>query len=127
MDFGRRLKLFLFGLIIGGIMVWMIYGERLFNAGWTPSAQIKKRLIATLVKASEEAAPQLASWPSDLPAVKAAIPDADVVLNETRRKGDSLIYTLDAGLGVRQARMIFLVFEDYDRDSTATLLRVEPR
>lgn len=127
MDFGRRLKLYLFGVIIGGLLAWLFYGERLLNAGWTPSARIKKRLDATLTHASPMAERSMATWPTDLSRVKAALSDADVVLSETRRSGDSILYTLEATVAEKAARLTIAVMEHYERDSTATLLSLTPR
>jgi hypothetical protein len=127
MDFGRRLKLFLFGLIIGGALAWLFFGQRLLNAGWTPSARIKKRIDATLIRASADAQRSMAAWPTDLRSVRAAVSEAEVILKETRRSGDSIFYTLDATVAGKAARSIVLVMEHYERDSTATLLSLTPR
>ena len=131
MDFGRRLRLYLFGLLIGCVLAWLFLGDRLANAGWTPEERIKKRLVATLVKASPAAQKQLDAWPSDLMALRAAIPSADVIVNSTRRQtgqggADSLFYTLKAGLNGKQANIEVVVIEPYERDSTATLIRLTP-
>ncbi len=127
MEFGRRLKLYLFGLIIGGVLAWLLYGERLLNAGWTPEARIKERIAATLLRTSDEGAEAMRRRSISLADVKAAIPDAEVILKETRRQGDSILYSLHASINTGPAHLIVLVREDYDRDSTATLLSLEAR
>lgn len=127
MEFGRRLKLYLFGLIIGGVLAWLLYGERLLNSGWTPEARIKERIAATLLRTSDEGAKAMRRRSISLADVKTSIPGAEVILKETRRKGDSIIYSLDATIRAEAARLVVLVYEDYDRDSTATLLEVRGR
>jgi hypothetical protein len=122
MDFGRRLRLFLFGLIIGSVLAWFFLGDRLTNTAWTPEARIKQRLTATLVKATPAAQAQLNAWPADLPTVRNAIPGSEVILSRTRRNGDSLFYSIDAEIGGRAAQLVVMVFEPYEIDSTATLL-----
>lgn len=124
MDFSRRLRLYLFGLIIGGVLAWLFYGERLLNAGWTPEARIKKRIAATLMRTSDEGAEALRQRSISLADVKASIPDAEVILKETRRQGDSILYSLHASIKAEPTHLIVLVYEDYDRDSTATLIRL---
>lgn len=127
MDFSRRLKLFLFGIIIGSVAAWFIYGEKLMNKGWTPEERIKKRVEATLVKSTASAQQQLTAWPADLSQVKAGVPQSDVLVSETRRRGDSLFYTLEATVAQKRARLVVSVLEHYERDSTATLQSIEMR
>lgn len=121
MDLSRRLKLYLLGILIGSVCAWFIFGQRLLNAGWTPEERIRKRIEATLVKLSPLAKQQLDSWPADFSQVKASVATADVVVSETRRRGDSLFYAMDASVNNKPARLVFAVLEHYEIDSTATL------
>jgi hypothetical protein len=122
MDFSRRLKLYLFGLIIGGVLAWLFYGERLLNAAWTPEARIKKRIAATLLRSSQQGVEDLRARSLELEEVKASVPAAEVILKRTRRNGDSMIYVLKAEIQHRPTRLTVLVHRDYESDSTATLL-----
>lgn len=122
MTFSRRLVLYLIGIGIGSVAAWFIFGERLANKGWTPKERIKKRIHATLVKQSTQAQQQLAAWPADLVQVRAAVPTAEVLLDETRRRNDSLFYTLDAEVAGKPARMVFSVMDRYERDTSAVLM-----
>ena len=127
MDLKRRLQLYLVGLIIGGVVAYFFYGDRLTNAAWTPEEKIKQRMRSTLVKATPEAEEQLAAWSMQLSDVRASIAEASVPVSETERAGDSLYYTMDTKVLGRDARLVIVGLRDFDRDSTATLWRIEPR
>lgn len=127
MDLKRRLQLYLVGLIIGGVAAYFFFGERLTNAAWTPEEKIKQRLRSTLLKATPEAEEQLRSRSIELSDVRGAIGQASVEFSSTERKGDSLFYRVDTRLNGAEARLIILGLRDFDRDSTATLWRIEER
>lgn len=127
MDLKRRLQLYLIGLIIGGVVAYFFYGERLTNSAWTPSEKIKQRLRSTLVKASPEAEQQLNARSLQLSDVRNSLKEANVELGNTKRSGDSLFYTVETKLHGREARLIVVGLRDFDRDSTATLIRIEDR
>lgn len=127
MDLKRRLQLYLVGLIIGGFAAYFFYGDRLTNAAWTPEEKIKQRMRSTLLKASPEAEQQLQAWAVQLSDVRAAIAEASVHVSDTKRAGDSLYYTMDTKVLGRDARLVVVGLRDFDRDSTATLWRIEPR
>lgn len=132
MDFGRRLRLYILGLLVGCVLAWLFLGDRLLNAGWTPEARIKKRLVATLMKASPAAQARLEGWGMDIGTVRSNIPSAEVLVSRTRRSrnsagDDSLFYTLNTDIGGRPAQMVILVFERYEVDSSATLWTLDAR
>ncbi|MCB0787427.1 MAG: hypothetical protein KDB88_07095 [Flavobacteriales bacterium] len=127
MDLRRRIQLYLIGLVIGGALAYLFYGDRLTNAGWTPKERIKLRLGTTLVKASPVAASYLRDHGMPLDSVRLAMREAEVRLKDTRRSGDSLFYEVRVPLQGRPTSMTILVFEDHRRDSTATLWSVEGR
>lgn len=80
MDLKRRLQLYLIGLILGGLMAWGFFGNRLSNTAWMPEDRIKLRLKSTLLKAHPNAEAQMARWPTDLNAVRASIDSAEVLI-----------------------------------------------
>ncbi|MBL7951830.1 MAG: hypothetical protein JNM62_08920 [Flavobacteriales bacterium] len=127
MDLKRRLQLYLVGLIIGGVVAYFFYGERLTNSAWTPEEKIKQRLRTTLIKASPEAEQQLATRSIHLSDVRASIEQASVDVGDTKRSGDSLFYTVDTKLQGSDARLIVVGLRDFDRDSTATLWAIQDR
>lgn len=127
MDLKRRLQLYLVGLIIGGVAAYFFYGERLTTSAWTPQEKIKQRLRSTLIQAAPEAEVQLQERSIDLATVRAALNGASVDLKDTKRSGDSLYYAVDTKLQDRDVRLIVVGLRDFDRDSTATLWRIEER
>lgn len=127
MDLKRRLQLYLVGLIIGGVAAYFFYGERLTNSAWTPQEKIKQRLRSTLIQAAPEAEAQLQERSIDLATVRASLDKADVDLKDTKRTDDSLYYAVDTKLQGRDVRLIVVGLRDFDRDSTATLWRIEER
>lgn len=127
MDLKRRLQLYLVGLIIGGVVAYFFYGDRLTNSAWTPEEKIKQRLRTTLIKASPEAEQQLATRSIQLSDVRASIEHASVDVGGTKRSGDSLFYTVDTKLQGRDARLVVVGLRDFDSDSTATLWSIRDR
>ncbi|MEO8067719.1 MAG: hypothetical protein ABI599_08520 [Flavobacteriales bacterium] len=121
MNFARRIRLFILGVLIGGVAAWFFFGTRITSGAWMPEARIKLRLKESLVKSTQEAASQVAAWPTTLDSARASVATGDVVLGETRRRGDSLTYTVDVTLAGKPARMKVLVLEDLEVDSLATL------
>lgn len=127
MDLKRRLQLYLVGLIIGGIAAYFFYGDRLTNSAWTPQEKIKQRLRSTLIKASPKAEIELQARALDLGQVRASLDKATIDLKSTKRTDDSLYYAVDTELKDRHVRLIIVGLRDFDRDSTATLWRIEDR
>lgn len=127
MDLKRRLQLYLVGLIIGGVAAYFFYGERLTNSAWTPQEKIKQRLRSTLIKTTPEAEGQLQSMAIDLGYVRSSLDKASVDLKATIRTDDSLYYAVDTKLQDQDVRLIVVGLRDFDRDSTATLWRIETR
>ncbi|MCB0791402.1 MAG: hypothetical protein H6595_08535 [Flavobacteriales bacterium] len=127
MTFQRRLQLYLFGLVLGGVLSYLIFGQRLFNAGWMPEDRIRLRLESTLVKGRPEALGRLRSWNADLGTLRGRMKSADVVLKRTERRGDSLFYHIDLDVNGHPATLEVLAFKNYDTDSTATLWELRER
>ena len=127
MDLKRRIQLYLVGLIIGGVVAYFFYGQRLTNSAWMPSEKIKQRLQSTLVKASPEAEQQLTARALQLSDVRTSLDAASVKTGDTKHSGDSLFYTVETILQGKPSRLIVVGLRDFDRDSTATLMRIEDR
>lgn len=127
MDLKRRLQLYLVGLIIGGVVAYFFYGERLTNSAWTPEEKIKQRLRNTLIKASPEAEQQLVTRSLQLSDVRASLEQASVDVSDTKRSGDSLFYTVNTKLHGKDTRLIVVGLRDFDSDSTATLWSITDR
>ncbi|MBK6777790.1 MAG: hypothetical protein IPG74_18800 [Flavobacteriales bacterium] len=127
MNLARRIRLFIIGLLIGGVAAWFFFGERITSGAWMPEARIKLRLKETLVKSTPEASSSIASWPTTIDNVRASVANGEVILKETRRHGDSLTYTVDVSLAGKPARLKVLVLEDFRIDSMATLVGIAQR
>lgn len=127
MDLSRRLTLYLFGLILGGLLSYWIYGKRITSGAWLPENKVKQRLESTLLKAAPAAQQELAAWPADLEAVRRAIPTATVSFNESVRSGDSIYYALEGRVADKPARFVIVGLRDFDSDSTATLWQLKAR
>lgn len=127
MDLKRRLKLYLVGLLLGGVLSWLFFKQRLTNTAWMPEDRIKLRLKTTLLKAHPTAEARMAQWPTDLNAVRASIDSAEVLFKDTRRSGDSLYYSIQASVSGRKALLTVLALRDYRADSTATLWELKAR
>lgn len=124
MDLKRRLRLYLFGLIIGSIAAYMMYGQRLTNGAWLPEAKVKLRLINTLTKVAPAAQAELDARAIDLQILREALPKAEVRFTESRRTSDSLIYAVDLTVNSEPLHLVIGALRDSDRDSTATLLGI---
>ncbi len=127
MDLKRRLQLYLVGLLIGGLLSWLFFKQRLTNTAWMPEDRIKLRLESTLTKARPQAAEQMAQWPTVIDSVRAAVKGGEVRFKETRRSGDSLYYSITATIAHRPALLTVAVLRDYRSDSTATLWDLRSR
>ncbi len=127
MDLKRRLQLYLVGLLIGGVAAYFFYGDRLTNAAWTPEEKIKQRLRSTLIQATPEAGLQLQERTLELADVREALDHATIDLAQTKRTTDTMYYAVDTDLDGKKVRLIVVGLRDFDRDSTATLWRIEQR
>lgn len=127
MDLKRRLQLYALGLIIGGLLAYGIYGDRVLNSAWTPSAKVKQRLQSTLIAATPEVQAVLAERQLQLSDVRKALATADIDLSDSERGDDTIFYAVDAVLNGRTSRLTVMALRDFDRDSTATLWRIEER
>lgn len=127
MTLKRRIALYLVGILIGGGLAYIFYGERLTGADWLPDERVKKRLAATLIAARPQAREQLEAWPASLSDLRKAMPSASIDLKNSRRTPDSIYYNVDAEVNGRQAQMVIVVLRDLDRDTTATLWELHVR
>ena len=125
MDFSRRLRLYLLGVLLGGVMAWAFFGQRLLNGGWTPEARVKLRLKSTLLKTTPAAEEQLRTTGFTLEALRNAMSAPDMDVTDIRRSTDSMYYTLAGTVQQKHTTLTVSVLKDYRTDSTATLLEVK--
>ena len=124
MSLQRRLTLYLIGLILGGMMAYKFYGDRVTNGKWLPENKVKQRLTCNLIKASPEADQQLAQWSTDLNAVRLSLDSASLDLGASKRTPDSIFYSMRTIVAGRNADLTIAVLRDFDLDTTATLQRI---
>ncbi len=127
MTLARRIKLYLIGILIGGLGAYAIFGDRLVNSAWTPEEKVKQRLRSTLLQASPSAEKALHSRSWDLGDVRKAMGSADIDFGETVRSGDSIYYAVEAEVRGEEVNMVIVGLRDFDTDSTATLWSLGPR
>ena len=125
MTLTRRIYLYLVGIILGGVVAYGIYGDRLFNGAWTPENKVRQRLQSTLIAITPEAQAALDERSLQLTEVRKALATADINLSDTQRGDDSIFYAVDAVLNGAESRLTILALRDFDTDSTATLWRIQ--
>ncbi len=122
MDLGRRIKLYVFGVVLGGIVAWGIYGNRLSNTAWMPEERVKLRLRSTLIKATPDAQAELMARGLDLAALRGALDSSSVDFKASRRTDDSLWYVVKARHNGVDLVYTCTALRDYVIDSTATVI-----
>ncbi|MFT3886486.1 MAG: hypothetical protein QM724_14010 [Flavobacteriales bacterium] len=126
MDLGRRIRLYVFGVVLGGIAAYFIYGQRLTNTAWAPEARVKLRLRSTLVKTTPAAREALAGLGLDLQDIREGLDSMAVRFQESRRTDDSLYYVLNGRVNGKGIAFTAATLRNYEIDSTATLWTVGP-
>ena len=81
----------------------------------------------SLIQAAPEAQRALQERALQLADVRAAVDRATIDLGRTVRTSDTLYYAVDTDLKGENVRLIVVGLRDFDRDSTATLWRIEQR
>ena len=89
--------------------------------------ELWQRLRSTLIQAAPEAQRALQERALQLADVRAAVDRATIDLGRTVRTSDTLYYAVDTDLKGENVRLIVVGLRDFDRDSTATLWRIEQR
>ena len=125
MTFQRRLLLFSFGIGLGCLLAWAIYGKRLENTDWMPNHRIKIRLKSTLIKATPEAQAMLAPLHLDLADLRTAMDSCDIDFRDSKRSKDSLVYFVYGTVRGQQVHYMAATLRDFRTDSTATLVSIQ--
>lgn len=125
MTFKRRLLLFSFGIGLGCLLAWGIYGNRLNNTDWMPNHRVKLRLKSTLIKATPEAQAMLAPLNLDLADLRTAMDSCDIDFSDSKRSKDSLVYFVHGTVRGQQVHYMASTMRDFRTDSTATLVSIQ--
>jgi hypothetical protein len=124
MDFKRRLTLFAFGIGLGCILAWGIFGKRLTNTAWLPNERVKLRLINTLTEATPQAQAMLTPLQLSLADLRASMDSCDVDFSQSKRSKDSLIYAVHGTVHGEAVSFMVGTLRDFRTDSTATLMEI---
>lgn len=124
MDLSRRIKLYVFGVVVGGVLAWAFFGTRLTSTAWMPEDRVKLRLRSTLIKATPEAEAQLAPLQLDLSTLRTSLDSAQVDFKASARTDDSLYYVVHTTIDGRVYTYRCAALRDYVVDSTATLTAI---
>lgn len=125
MTFKRRLLLFSFGIGLGCILAWAIFGKRLDNTDWMPNHRVKLRLKSTLIKSTPEADAMLAPLNLDLTDLRTAMDSCDIDFSDSKRSKDSLVYFVYGTVRGQQVHYMASTMRDFRTDSTATLVSIQ--
>lgn len=119
--------LFGLGSIMGMLLAWAFFGERLENTDWMPNHRVRMRLQNTLVKATPEAETMLQSLQLDLADLRASVLDScEVNFKKSQRSDDSLVYFVYGTVKGRSVHYTAATLRDFRSDSTATLTSILP-
>ena len=125
MTFGRRLRLYGIGILLGVILSYMFLGDRLSNTAWMPKDRVRERLHSTLISTSEKAADHLKSINLTIDDVRETMQSAEILLGESTRTDDSLHYRVKSTVKGHELDMVIAALRDFDSDSTATLISIK--
>ncbi len=121
MDLKRRFKLFGFGIVLGIIVSFFFFQDRLgVFTDWMPGERVKLRLRSTYVGNSAEVDAQIKAnnWPDTL--AHCFMWEGDVKLGESKTRSEPMMYVLDWSFSGQLLKAQFTV-----GDSTATMDRVQ--
>lgn len=121
MTFFRRLRLYLFGALLGILLVIFFFGDRLrLLTSWLPNNQVLLRLQMTETLYEPHALCKLECLDLDTADVSSLQKEGDVLFDESDTHSDPIIYIVDSRIHDKLVRMTFVA-----RDSTSTLREVE--
>lgn len=120
--------LFGFGIGMGSLLAWAMYGKRLENTDWMPNHRVRLRLQNTLVKATPDAERMMAGLHLDLADLRATVLDScEVNFKQSLRGEDSLVYYVYGKVRGMDVWYMAATLRDFRTDSTATLTEIHRR
>ncbi len=118
MTFGRRLRLYILGVLMGCLMVVFFFQGRLsILTDWMPNNRVLLRLQQTDALYTDVALCELRCIDLDTAHVSALKADGDVQFNLSDTHKEPKTYVVDAVVKEKKVRMTFLA-----ADSSSTLL-----
>lgn len=120
MKFGRRLRLYIFGVLIGSVLVFFFFEGRLKSlTNWMPNNRVLYRLQESPSTISDKALCQLNCFDLDTSAVRIIKTTGDVDFTNSQTKSEPMVYLIEETINSDLIQMEFEV-----RDSSNTLTNV---
>lgn len=121
MKFGRRLRLFIFGILMGTVLVIFFFdGRSSALTDWLPNNRVLYRLQVSPSSISDKAMCQLECLEMDTSAVRVMKESGDVNFSKSVTDTTVLLYFIDYDFDASDVQMQFEV-----RDSSNTLVDVK--
>lgn len=120
MKFGRRLRLYIFGVLIGSLLVVFFFNDRLhILTDWLPGNRVLGLLQASEPLITDKALCQLTCFDLDTADVRMAKEKGNVRFKLSETHTEPKEYVVDINLQPEKVRMTFSI-----ADSLATLINV---
>lgn len=120
MKFGRRLRLYIFGVLMGSALVVFFFNDRLhILTDWLPGNRVLSLLQASPPLITDRALCQLACFDLDTADVRVAKENGDVRFKLSETHIEPKKYVIDSNLKPGKLRLTFSI-----ADSLATLINV---
>ncbi|NEN24083.1 hypothetical protein G3O08_11285 [Cryomorpha ignava] len=120
MKFGRRLRLYIFGVLMGSVLVLFFFNDRLhILTDWLPGNRVLTVLQNSEPLITDKALCQLACFDLDTADVRLAKQKGDVRFKLSETHDEPKKYVVDSNLDPGKVRMTFSI-----ADSLATLINV---
>lgn len=121
MTFGKRLRLFMIGALLGVLLVIFFFNDRLYLfTSWLPNNRVLLRLQMTEADYRDVALCELSCFDLDTADVSVLKREGDVRFRDSQTQADPKVYVVDSRIDDRLVRMTFIA-----GDSISTLSRVE--
>lgn len=119
--------LFGLGSVLGMLLAWAFFGDRLENTDWMPNHRVRLRLQSTLVHATPEAQDMLGTLQLELADLRGSVLDScEVNFKKSQRSEDSLVYYVYGTVKGQTVHYRAATLRDFRTDSTATLVSIAP-
>lgn len=120
MKFGRRLRLYIFGVLMGSALVFFFFNDRLhILTDWLPGNRVLTVLQKSEPLITDQALCQLDCFDLDTADVRAAKHNGNVRFKLSETRIEPKKYVVDSSLKQGKVRMTFSI-----ADSLATLINV---
>ena len=120
MSFGKRLRLYLTGVLVGGVFVVFIFNDRLsILTDWLPNNRVINFIEETYLGADSMAVCQAECLDIDVSGIESRLSDADVMFDKSETKGELKTYLVNLNLDGIYTELAFNT-----TDSSSKLIKV---